>query len=282
MKLAGVVVLYKPGEEIKQKINTYLPKIEVLYVVDNTPKKNNESLLPKSKKIKYICNKENLGIARALNMGCEKAIQEKFDWILTMDQDSEFAGDNLEKLIKYVKEEQTENIGIVSPYHLIETNIPRSKLRIEHPIEVMTSGNLLNLSLYQKIGGFKDWLFIDCVDIEYCMNLRVHGYDIIRLNEVTLNHHLGDSKSYRVLWKKVVTSNHNALRRYYITRNCYYIYDMYYDYFPEYCNYVRGGIKYQIRNIFFLEKHKYKKIRNILRGIKDYKNGVKGVYPYKD
>jgi len=282
MKFAGIVVLYKPREEIKEKINTYMPHLEILYVVDNSPNQQNESLLPKSKKIKYICNNENLGIAKALNIGCEHAIQEGFDWILTMDQDSAFTKDNLEKLMDYVEKEATDNIGIVSPYHLIVTNVPRSKLKVEHPVEVMTSGNLLNLKLYQKIGGFKDWLFIDCVDIEYCMNLRVNGFDIIRLNEVVMNHNLGDSKTYRVLWKKVVTSNHNALRRYYITRNCYYIYDMYHEYFPEYCNYVRGGIKYQVRNIFFLERHKFKKIRNIYRGIKDYKKGVTGAYPYTD
>ena len=226
MKLAGVVVLYNPELNVKEKINSYLPKLTRLFVVDNSPNKNNFDLLPNTKKIKYVCNNENLGIAKALNIGCENAIEEGFEWILTMDQDSEFEKDNLEKLINYVENEVEDSVGIVSPYHLIETCIPRSKLRIEHPIEVMTSGNLLNLKHFKEIGGFKEELFIDCVDIEYCMNLRVHGYDIIRLNKITLNHKLGESKKYRILSHTVVTSNHNAMRRYYIARNCYYIYDL--------------------------------------------------------
>ena len=63
----------------------------------------------------------------------------------------------------------------------------------------MTSGNLLNLKAYQAVKGFKDWMFIDCVDIDICMNLRVHGYDIVRLNYVEMKHqglNLKQSKKY--------------------------------------------------------------------------------------
>jgi len=282
MKFAGVVVLYNPDDNVSNNINTYLKKIDKLYVVDNSINSDNSNKLPKSKKIEYINNKDNLGIAKALNIACKKAIEDGFDWILTMDQDSKFTSNNLDKLINYVLENNCDNIGIVSPYHLIETNVKRPKLKIEHPIEVMTSGNLLNLKAYQVVKGFKDWLFIDCVDIEICMNLRVHGYDIIRLNYAELNHHLGESKIVRVLWKSTVCSNHNAIRRYYISRNLHYIYEMYNEYFPEYCSMILGGVYSTRRNILLFEKDKFKKIRNINRGINDFKNNVKGKYPYND
>lgn len=282
MKICGVVVFYNPSFDVSNKIKSYLNFIEKLYVVDNSNNQDNRDKLPKSKKIEYVNNHENLGIAKALNIACEKALLEGFDYILTMDQDSEFEESSLTKLIQFVNDNHHPLLGIVTPYHLIETNVPRCKLSIEHPVEVMTSGNLVNLSAYKDVGGFKDWLFIDCVDIEFCMNLRVHGYDIIRLNDVEMNHCLGDSKTIHFLWKTCVTTNHNALRRYYIARNCYYIYDMYHEYFPLYCDYVRGGIKYQIRNIFLFEKNKFKKIRNSYRGIRDYKKGIKGKYPYSN
>src|SRR5574344_1487500 len=269
MKIAGVVVFYNPDNNIMDNINTYLPKLDKLYVVDNSIHKDNSKLLSNSKKIIYINNQDNLGIAKALNIGCERAIKDKYSWILTMDQDSKFTGDNLNKLIDYVLNNDCQNIGIVTPYHLIETNIPRPKEKIDHPIEVMTSGNLLNLNIYQKVGGFKDWLFIDDVDIEYCMNIKSKGYDIVRLDDVELQHHLGNYKEYHILGHRVLTSNHNYIRRYYMTRNSYYIYDMYHKYFPEHCDYIRGGIKFQARNILFLEKDKYRKLRNMLRGKRD-------------
>ena len=37
---------------------------------------------------KFVFNSENLGIAKALNQGIEIAIKEKFEWVITMDNDS--------------------------------------------------------------------------------------------------------------------------------------------------------------------------------------------------
>ncbi len=282
MKIAGTVILYNPSKNIIENINSYMPYVDKIYVVDNSENQDNTNLLPKNKKVKYINNHSNLGIAKALNIACQQAIKDGYEWILTMDQDSKFKSNDLKKLIKFVENNNTDNLGIVTPYHKIETNIKKSKEEIEHPLEVMTSGNLLNLKIYSKINGFKDWLFIDCVDIDYCMNLKIHGYDIIRLNNVELEHHLGNQTIHNILGHKIICSNHPAIRRYYIARNCYYIYDMYYQYFPEHCQFIKGGLKFQIRNIILFEKNKYKKIRNMFRGIKDFKRKKKGKYPYSN
>jgi len=282
MKVCGVVVLYNPSHEVALNIKTYLPKLDKLYVVDNSVHQDNHGILPQSKKIEYINNHQNLGIAKALNIACEKGCNDGYTWILTMDQDSKFEKNNLDLLLQYVENNDCKNVGIVTPYHVIETNIPRPTEEIDYPIEVMTSGNLLNLKAYKEVSGFKEWLFIDCVDIDMCMNLRVHGYDIVRINRSELNHHLGDSTVHYVLGHRVVCTNHNSIRRYYIARNCCYIYKMYYKYFPEHCKFVRGGIKYQARNILCLEKDKFRKLRNIYRGIRDYKKGITGCYPYKN
>lgn len=282
MKLAGVVVLYNPEDDVKDNIKTYIEKVDKLYVVDNSINSNNIDKLPKSKKIKYINNGDNLGIATALNIACKSAIEEGFDYILTMDQDSKFHDDNLDKLIKFIKENKEINIGILTPYHVIKTNVPRPKEEIDFPLEVMTSGNILNLKAYQEVGGFKDWLFIDSVDIELCMNLRVHGYEIVRLNYSELDHNLGDSKIWDFKIKKIACSNHNYIRRYFITRNTLYVHKLYKKHFPEYCAFLKGGLKYQVRNILFFEKDKYRKIRNMYRGYKDFKRNVTGKYPYEN
>jgi len=282
LKIAATVILYEPEESIKENIESYLNDVEIVYVIDNSINKDHQDKLPKSKKIVYINNKRNLGIATALNIGCKKALEDKFEFILTMDQDSKFEGENLKILIDFANEHETKKIGIISPYHEIKTNIKEKNIDVEYPIEVMTSGNLLNLEAYKNIKGFKDEMFIDCVDIELCMNLRVNGYEVIRYNKARLRHELGNSKIYNFIIKKVVTSNHNAIRRYYITRNILYTHQMYYDYFPEYCDYIKRILKYQARNILLFERHKYKKIRNMLRGYKDFKRDIKGEYNYSD
>lgn len=280
--LCGTVILYNPSKDVKDNIESYLPQLDKLFVIDNSNNQDNKGKLPVCEKIEYINNKKNLGIAKALNIAFKHAIKENYEWILTMDQDSKFTEDNFSKLVSCVKKCKDEKIAIITPYHLIKTKLEKPTEEIDYPIEVMTSGNFVRTSAYQKVGGFKDWLFIDCVDIEFCMNLRVHGYNIERHNNILLKHNLGDYECYQILGHEVQCSNHNYIRRYYMTRNALYIYDMYHDSFKEHCDYIRNGLFYQARNIFFLEKDKYRKLRNMMRGIRDYKKNKKGKYAYKN
>lgn len=282
MKISGVVVLYKPDIKVKENILSYINELDKLYVIDNTPNGNNGKYFSEVEKIQYINNNENLGIAVALNLAAELSRNEKFEWLLTMDQDSKFEPDELKKLIQFVKNNKDERIGIISPWHKTKCNDKKPEQDIEKVMEVMTSGNLLNLNIHKNVGGFKEWLFIDSVDIEYGMNLNKNNYKVIRLNYVNLEHELGDIKVIKIFGRNFVCSNHNYIRRYYISRNINYVYSMYYNYFPEYCNFIKNGLKGATRNILFFEKDKYKKIRNIYRGIRDCKKGVTGKYPYND
>lgn len=282
MKIAGVVVLYNPDKDVKKNILSYLNDLDKLYVIDNSDNKDNKKLLPNSNKINYINNKGNLGVAKALNIAADLARKDKFKWLLTMDQDSIFKANQLNQMLEYLSNNKTDDIGLISPWHNIKTGIVKPSIDIEEVIEVMTSGNIINLDINKKIGGFKDWLFIDSIDIEYGMNLNKNGYKVVRLNYIELEHELGDIKIKKVLNRKFVCSNHNYIRRYYIVRNINYVYEMYYDTFPEYCTFIRNGLKGAFKNVLFFEKDKYRKIRNMFRGYRDYKKRIKGKYMYKN
>jgi rhamnosyltransferase len=281
MKICGVVVLYNPSRDINIKISSYIDKIDKLFVIDNSCI-DNSNLLLKDDRIVYIPNFENLGISKALNIAASIAFDEKYDWILTMDQDSCFEDDNLDKLINYSKECDYSKVGIISPWHKTKANSAKPNKLIEEKIEVMTSGNLVNLKAWKKVSGWKDWFFIDNVDIEFCMNLNVNQYKVIRLNSSELDHNLGDISIKKVLRRKFVCSNHNYIRQYYMVRNLYYLKDMYYNYYPDYINYMIRGMRGRARNIIVWEKDKYRKIRNMIRGYRDYKKKIKGIYNYKD
>ncbi len=282
MKIAGIVTLYNPDSDVKENIESYLSSIDKLYVIDNTPDRENKEILPKNKKVIYLPNYENVGVSTALNQGAKCAIDDGYKWLLTMDQDSRFKKDSIDKMIEYLEKNDTSNIGLISPWHIINTGVKKPKDKIDHPLEVMTSGNIINLDSYQIIGGFKDWYFIDDIDIEYCMNLNSHGYHIDRLNYVELEHDLGDIEVKHFLNRDFVCSNHNYIRRYYMVRNTFYLIDEYQSKFPEYCHFLKRGLRGQLQNIILFEKDKYKKVRNMIRGYKDYKKKVKGKYPYSN
>lgn len=274
MKVAGVVVWYNPSEDIKNNIFNYIDDIDKLYIIDNSEFETN---YPKNKKIGYIANKENLGIAKALNIGIQKALSDGYNWLLTMDQDSKFQKDDLKKMIQYIENNDMKKIGIVSPWHKTKMHKEKTKDKIDYPLDVMTSGNLLNLKITKKIGEFKEEYFIDGVDMEYCLRLNKMGYKVLRLNDIELEHNLGDIFYREFLNKEMLCLNHNYLRVYYKVRNYRYIKKEYGDLYPEFCNRI-VKIKSLIWCITFYEKDKFKKLRSVYLGIKDFKKGISGKY----
>lgn len=277
VKLAGVVTLYHPTDQDIANINTYLSDVDKLYIVDNTESKKEEPRLPKNKKIAYYSKPSNIGVGAALNFAAKKALADGYKWLLTNDQDTTFKPGVLASLKKRIDKEDTSKIAIVAPWLNTKLKDPRPK-QDDDPHDVMTSGNLLNLEIWKKLGGFKEWFFIDGIDIEYCMNLHKHGYKILRVVSLEINHNLGDL-FYRTFNRKVyLCTNHPAIRRYYIMRNYYYISSLYMDYEPAYCLNLIAAQKHNMKGVLLFEKQKFQKIRMYLKGRKDFYRGVKGKY----
>lgn len=272
--IAAVIVLYNPTDNNIKEIANIKNAVDQIYVIDNS---NDDIVRIKgNKKIKYIKENSNIGVAAALNKGARNAIKDNYKWLLTLDQDSEINSDIIEKMKLFLKEHDDGKIGIVSPYHDLKYGNISSKGDYEKVLEVMTSGNIINLDAFQKIGGFKDWLFIDDVDIEYCLNLNLNGYDIIRINYIKMKHNLGNMTIRKFFNKEVICSNHNAIRRYYMTRNSLYINDLYKEKYPDYCKFLLNCQKGQLKRVLVFEKNKIRKIRMMIKGYKDYKRGIKG------
>ncbi|MBR2828144.1 MAG: glycosyltransferase [Bacilli bacterium] len=274
IKVAGVVVLYNPTTEDINNIHSYIDDIDILYVMDNS-KENNKSRLPKNEKIEYIFNNENLGIATPLNKAAELARKKDYQWLLTMDQDTNFPKDILKKMIERINDIDCKNIGIITPWHNTKLKEKKPKEKIDYPLDVMTSGNLVNLDIHKKIGGFMEELFIDGVDMEYCLKLEKYGYRIMRFNDLEIKHNLGDI-CYRKFFKKdLLITNHSAMRRYYQCRNYHYIKDLYEKQQPQFCN-TLVKVKATILGIIIYENNKIKKIQAYIKGYRDYKKGKKG------
>ncbi|MGH9163756.1 MAG: hypothetical protein ACRD2X_27715 [Vicinamibacteraceae bacterium] len=84
---------------------------------------------------------------------------------------------------------------------------------------VITSGTLLSTEAYRRVGPFREDFFIDYVDLEYCLRLAKHRYRVAISRDVLMTHTVG---AYRTRWfwrVPVTTSNHAAVRHYFITRN---------------------------------------------------------------
>jgi len=81
-------------------ILTYINKVKKVYVFDNTEGKSNENLFQNFENVSYFWDNENKGLSIRLNEACKKAIEDGFEYLLTMDQDSSFLEENLEVYFK--------------------------------------------------------------------------------------------------------------------------------------------------------------------------------------
>jgi rhamnosyltransferase len=277
--VAAVVVLYNPGMQVINNITSFLYQVDRLYVVDNSEMINNDIVeeINKLSHTKYIRNNSNLGIAAALNIGAKLAINENYDYILTMDDDS-IADDSLVKnLLHHIT--KSDGIAIVSPYQIDEQYpvVPK-KLDSIHKDSVWTSGNLLNLKAFAKTDGFKEEFFMDYIDHEFCLRLQKIGYKIIQDDSILLRHKCGSISQHKFFTAKVYTTNHSPVRLFYRTRNRFVTQKIYGSIFPEFVKRDRIEFVKELIKILLYEKLKSQKLVMIIKGYWYHKTNHLGKY----
>lgn len=280
LRIAGAVIIYNPPKDVYDNILTYINQVDFLYIIDNSD--NGESSISKinfDKSVKKVINEENIGIAAALNIAVSCAIEDGYNLLLTMDQDSRISEKYVSKMI--YEFEINPNIGMLGPFIIHNKNpkVPENQSS-EYVDVVMTSGSIINLIAYQKAGRFLDKLFIDYVDNEYCLRMKSSGYDIMKVNSVCLYHELGDVKHRKFFSKNIFPTNHSALRWYYRTRNRLYVYNTYKDQFPDYVKFDKKVFVKELIKILFYEKSKYLKFRMIFTGYLDFKRNKFGKFDF--
>ncbi|WP_052746044.1 glycosyltransferase family 2 protein [Sulfurovum lithotrophicum] len=273
MRVAAVVVLYNPADEIQENIDSYIDQVDTVYAVDNSDDKN-ESLINELKqtgKIVYVDNGGNKGIANALNVGANKATEDGYDFLLTMDQDSRVSEKMLSTMLECLGTVDIPTLGILSPFHASKIHtVSREHGCIEKKV-VMTSGNLLSLKAYRKTGPFLEELFLDYVDNEYCLRLQRHGYRVIQVSEAILFHKLGELSLRQLFGKNIYCYNYPPVRYYYRARNVIAIHKKLEVAWGT--EILRDMIK-----IFLYEKNKLQKFLYICYGMIDAIQGKMGKY----
>ena len=284
-KVAAIIVSYNPDSNLFDSINLLLNQVEKVIIVDNGSKEKYVKYIKSinEDKIEIILNKENLGIATALNIGVRKALENGYEWILTMDQDSKASPDMVKKMFNVynsINREERKDILSIFPNFVderIQSIEENSNMNSYEYVDAdITSGNLLRKEVFEKVGFFDDSLFIDLVDTDFCMRLNEKGIKMIKIRDAVLYHSLGESKTVKGILGSFNTSNHSALRRYYMTRNRFYIWEKYKGLNSFTLNRDKKLFKKEFVKIILGEKDKVNKIKMVLRGYKDYKKGIKG------
>lgn len=271
---AGVITLHHPTEAMIEKICQYISCLTPCYVIDNSNIKNNDIIkkLISMHNVIYIDNHGNKGVAYALNQAVNLCEEICVKWLLLMDQDSFISSANIEEMYQFAISYPQKDLGIVAASY---KNFLKAE-KIEEPLEVITSGSLINVQICKKMGGFLNDLFIDEVDNEFCLRLKINNYRIFKLNYISFEHTLGNKKFN----KKIITYNYPPIRYYYIIRNTLYVANKYKAYFPELYCHKHNCVKKWIKMIFY-EENTLQKLICALEGIIDYKINRLGEYSWK-
>lgn len=281
--LCAVMVTYHPSAAIVGNLPKVLAQVEGLVVIDNGSTDDEIMALRSSQQklgFHLIQNKENLGIAEALNQGVRWAKSAGYSWVLLLDQDSHLTDHFVGSMLAtWEIHPQRERIASIHPSYVDPDTGMRQKTRRARdggPVVSLTSGALIPVWVFDKVGLFSSNYFIDYVDHEYCFRIRAAGYLIADSTTAVLLHSAGHPQGSSIWGFEFRPTHHNAIRRYYISRNRVAVYRTYFAVFPSWIARSMYDDLRETIKCFLGEEDRGRKARNFLRGTWDGLTGRMG------
>lgn len=239
---AIIVYYYADKKNFKKILKLHSANFSKIIILNNSPKINISEF--KNYKITIINNKKNIGLAKAINKGIVLATKKNFSYFALFDQDSLIDQNFLSKMLKYMnlfyKDKKLLNVqpSVFSPIYFNKITNEQSQhikfkfLRLSResnnvknifsfPEYVITSGSIIPLSSIKKVGLMKEKLFIDFIDIEWCLRAKKFKKIPVTFNRVKIKHFIGD---YCLNLNNNKFPIHGPKRMYYYFRNSIYLY----------------------------------------------------------
>lgn len=276
-EICCLIITYNPTDDLLNLLRIIEGQVDSVIIVDNSSEFIFLKMLTpmiKNKGLHIIQNKQNLGIAKALNQGCGIAKELNYKWVLTFDQDST-PFNNIVEIISEVYSfcPYKIKIGAIGVNYMLKSKQLRfntSKNRKYNTRDyLITSGCLYSILAISEIGGFREDFFIDNVDLEYSLRLRKNKYVLLNTSECGMVHQAGTPENRQFFGKSVSPSNHNVFRRYYMARNHIIITKEYLMRFPYFIAKTNLFFLISILEILLFEKDKKLKLVTSYEGLKD-------------
>lgn len=235
MKICAVIVAYQPDvPALAALARTLAPATEAgIVVIDNTPPPRSawQKLLDPA--VEVVALGENTGIAHAQNVGIRRALARGADAVAFFDQDSTIDAALLPTLAAAL---DSGTPCVVGPrcvdavqgfeypaYRLSRWGYPRKVHTAGRarpfPVDLLiSSGSIATTATFGTVGLMDEALFIDFVDLEWCLRCRARGVPLAVVPAVTMVHSIG-SRSANI--GPLKTFVHSPARNYYKLRNAF-------------------------------------------------------------
>jgi rhamnosyltransferase len=273
--ICAIVVTYQPDGGFASRVDHLAGQVDLIVIVDNhsgdTSVAMLDLLLANRVNLHLIRNSDNLGVATALNQGVRWAKEAGYRWALLLDQDTTLLEFTVEILIAaYRGFPGKSRLAVIGANYLgtiqeCETsNMSDFTNSWKECVAVITSGSLLSIAGHEAIGPFRDDLFIDHVDHEYCLRARSKGWKIIMSRQLAIQHVVGVPMMH---WPSLKVLNHSPYRHYYMARNSVVIARQYFTKEPSW---ILAALAREAKAIFLMllfERDRKAKLMQASRGL---------------
>jgi rhamnosyltransferase len=226
--ISCVVVLFNPVESAVGLVRTLVSGGNGVVVVVNAA---DDSILRELRTIQSVSmldNKENLGLATALNIGIRHAFEANgSEFVALFDQDSSPEAAMPRDLVTELQASSVATVACIGPILIDRKDVEARYAsndephRGDRPRSIPTSGTVISKAAYDAVGPMMDELFIDGIDHEWCFRARSKGFAVLVSQHTRMLHDMGDaSLNYFGRYKPV---HRSPVRHYYIVRNAIYL-----------------------------------------------------------
>lgn len=261
MKVAAIVTVFHPDLKLlSESLNSYQASVDKILIWKNS--KEEISISDQlAGKIVFCGTGDNEYMAHPLNYAINWCLNNGYDYLLTMDQDSVWH--NCADFILRVSTVLNDKVAIYAPNVNRLIHREMDYLAVE---SVITSGSLCNVQIANELGGFREDYQIYWVDSEYCCWARKNGYEIVVLPQCHLTQQFGKETKTILGY---MAANYSPAVYYFLIRNMWWMKREYHDNPSWKC--ILYTTFYYTRGIVLGEKMKLKKLSMI---IKAYRDGI--------
>ncbi len=284
-QICGVVVTYHPDEEAIANLAAVVRECGRVIVVDNASDAGTRAALAAVPGVELLAKSENIGLAAALNLGLNRALEMGCTWAVTFDQDSRPAAGMAHAL--WQTHLARPEAAVVAPrireaggvdeagYRWLRPPLrwwePFSMVRcppegLDDVTIVITSGSMVDLAVWRALGGFDAGLFIDYIDIDYCLRVRRAGRGVAVAPGAVLHHQLGARTRRVLLGRDFRPMNHAPFRHYYMARNRVIVWRRHVLAVPHWAVFDLCFAGYNFARVLLFEQQRWAKVKAVVRG----------------
>lgn len=197
MKILFVIVLYRCKLSESKTFQTFAKQIQHLLVFDNS--ESIQDISAYACDAVYIHNESNIGLSACYNRAAQYAREQGYDWILFLDQDTDFSGVSVEDYKNAIRE--NPDCFLIAPmvkcgkytmspmkykhhFALFSEKTYRGKVFL-HNLSIINSGMCVSVEAFWECGGYNEKVFLDYSDHEFLRHFKkVHNQILILPNVI--------------------------------------------------------------------------------------------------